>query len=79
MSSMTKTPTPDIVDTPTAADMLGVSPHTLRAARTRGTGALADLPVVRIGRAIRYRVVDIHAWVEAHIDIPANSAAAHGI
>ncbi len=61
--------TPELVTETAAARILGVSPRTMQAAR-RGClpgNPLRDLPHVAIGRTIRYRRVDIIAWIERHI------------
>lgn len=42
------------------ADLLAVSPATVRYWRHRGTGPRG----VNLGRQVRYRRVDVEAWVE---------------
>ena len=42
-----------------AAQSLGICERTLYALTKRG-----ELPVIRIGRAVRYSVDDIRAWIE---------------
>jgi len=57
-------PAPLLLDTATAAAMLGLSPRTLEAMRARGGGP----PYVRVSaRCIRYRVADLEAWASAHV------------
>ena len=50
------------------AAALGICERTLYGLTKRG-----DLPVVRIGRAVRYSVDDIVAWIERSKKISANS------
>lgn len=50
---------PLLVDTASAAAMLGLSPRTLEGMRARGGGP----PYVRVSaRCVRYRVTDLEAW-----------------
>lgn len=67
----------DLVTEPEAARALGVSPGTLKAARLHRlrSNPLRDLPHVRIGRAVRYRRSDIHAWIEANLVRPGEASA----
>lgn len=51
------------------ADMLGTTPGTLTVARARGVGAFSDLPWVKIGRAVRYRLSDVLAWIDEHTHV----------
>lgn len=44
-----------------AARLLGFHPDTLRRLRRGGGGP----PFLRIGRAVRYRLVDVDAWAQA--------------
>jgi excisionase family DNA binding protein len=44
-----------------AADLLGVKPQTLAVWATHGR---YGLPVVKVGRSVRYRRSDIEAWLE---------------
>lgn len=44
-----------------AAVVLAIKPQTLAAWRCRGA---QSLPFVKIGRAVRYRVSDLEAWME---------------
>lgn len=53
-----------LITTPAAAAVLGVSQQFLEQDRlTRRHG----IPFVRVGRAIRYRQVDLDTWVERNI------------
>ncbi|MGM5053308.1 helix-turn-helix transcriptional regulator [Rhizobium sp. 814_E9_N1_1] len=59
---LTNAPAPLLVETREAAQILGLSASTLekwRFHRTPGTP-----PVVRIGRACRYRLADLREWVD---------------
>lgn len=51
------------LDTPQAAEYLGLQKSTLEAWRSRGGGPR----FARLGRAIRYRKVDLDSWVEARL------------
>lgn len=56
MSTATN-PAPLLVDSVRAGEMLGVSSRTIFALNATG-----ELPAVRIGRAVRYRVADLEAF-----------------
>lgn len=56
-----------------AADLLGVSPVTLAVWRCRRR---YDLPFVRVGRRIRYRMADVVSFVERRTVRPDLSPAA---
>lgn len=49
------------VDTKGAADFLGVKDQTVRAWRRSG---VVKIPFFRVGRAVRYRMADLEAFVE---------------
>jgi hypothetical protein len=67
---------PLLVTEKETARMLGLSDSTLIANRFKGTPLL---PFVRIGkRSIRYRVSDIHDFVNRNSPKPAASVAAQG-
>ena len=51
-----------LLHTPEAARILKISPVTLE--RWRGLGAGPKF--CRLGRAIRYRLSDLHSWVDAN-------------
>ncbi|OGQ00359.1 MAG: hypothetical protein A2Z40_05735 [Deltaproteobacteria bacterium RBG_19FT_COMBO_60_16] len=51
---------------PQAAELLGVRPQTLMNARCTGSGAYAELPYYRMGRAIRYAEEDIAQFLHRH-------------
>jgi excisionase family DNA binding protein len=52
-----------LLDTKQAAQALNVDDQTLRNKRSKGT---LDLPFVRVGGAIRYRLEDIKAFIARH-------------
>jgi hypothetical protein len=56
----------DLLTEKEAARALGVSPHTLKAARLHrlASNPLRDLPHVRIGRCVRYRREDVSTFIE---------------
>ena len=58
----------ELIQESDAAELLGISPATLKAARLRQLPAnpLRDLPHVRIGRCVRYRPSDIVDWINRH-------------
>lgn len=58
-----KMQTESLLDTKQAAQILGLHPHTLTQARR--TGRL-KIPVIRLGHAVRYRVEDLNAFIEAN-------------
>ena len=60
-----------------AAQALGFSIETLKSARIhrKASNPLRDLPFVRIGRNVRYRKVDIDAFIEDHIVDPRRGVA----
>ena len=53
-----------------AAPYTGLSTHGLRAMRRQGRGPA----YLRLGRAIRYRIVDLDAWMTAHRVEPREAA-----
>ncbi len=56
------TETCSLIDSRTAADLLGLKPHTLAVWRTRGVGPA----FTRLSRrSIRYRRADVEAWADA--------------
>lgn len=50
-----------LVDDKTAAAILDVSPGTLSVWRSTGR---YNLPFLKIGRKVRYRLADLEAWME---------------
>ena len=48
-----------VFDTPETASYLAVAEQTLRKMRVDGDGP----PFVQMGRAVRYRIVDLDAWI----------------
>ncbi len=57
-----------------AAKLLSASPRTLQAWRVKGVGPT----FVRIGRTIRYRTVDLSAWIEARVVTSEHVASSAG-
>ena len=60
---MTAEHSEELLTTPEAARLLTLSPRTLERHRLAGTGPR----FVALGRAIRYRRRDVHAFVEEHL------------
>jgi hypothetical protein len=52
-----------------AADLLRLSTRTLQAWRVREVGP----PFLRAGRAVRYRRLDIAAWIDANLVSPGKN------
>lgn len=67
---------PALITEPQAAEALGVSPGTLKAARLHRlpSNPLRDLPHVRIGKSVRYRREDVVRWIEDHLIRPGEAA-----
>jgi predicted DNA-binding transcriptional regulator AlpA len=63
-----------LVRGPDAAKYIGMSDIYLRKSRCDGTryGHTPAPPFVRIGRAIRYDIADLDAFIEAHKHEPAS-------
>lgn len=72
---MTHTLPDHLLTEPEAAQALGVSPGTLKAARLHRlrSNPLRDLPHIRIGRSVRYRVSDINQWLDANVVRPGEA------
>lgn len=51
------------VDTKGAAERIGLASKTLENMRTKGGGPR----FMKLGRAVRYRVADLDAWMSAHV------------
>ncbi len=56
----------ELLDEPQTAAQLNMTPLALRVARCRGM----DLPYVKIGRRVRYRVADVKAYLAAKTVLP---------
>lgn len=56
-----KTNQPKLLTTAQAAEYLGVTASTLHTWRCRRRYAI---PFVRVGRAVRYKLADLNAWIE---------------
>ncbi|MDX9887292.1 helix-turn-helix domain-containing protein [Thauera sp.] len=54
----------DLLDEKAAAAFLDLSPGTLSVWRSTGR---YRLPFVKIGRKVRYRRADLHAWLSARV------------
>ena len=52
----------ELLDEKQAAEHLTVSPGTLSVWRSTGR---YNLPFVKVGRRVRYRLTDLNAWLEA--------------
>lgn len=52
-----------VVSTRDAATYVGFTEQWMRSMRTDGTGPR----YLKVGRAVRYRVSDLDAWIEAHL------------
>ena len=61
-----------LLTTEQAGGRLGLAPATLDNDRCDGR---LGVPFVRMGRAIRYRPIDLDAWVSARVVRPAKVAA----
>jgi predicted DNA-binding transcriptional regulator AlpA len=63
---------PRLLNTEQVAELLGIKPHTLAVARCDSTSSLAQIPYIKIGRSVRYRLADIEAFLEDHmVGVPA--------
>jgi excisionase family DNA binding protein len=51
----------DLLTRPQAAEFLGLRPQTLAAWATTGRHSL---PMVKVGRAVRYRLSDLERWLQ---------------
>lgn len=65
---MTKPPpkSPILIDSREAARLLSISPRKLWELTNVG-----EIPSLRIGRAVRYRVADLEAWTERQVTAAA--------
>ena len=61
----------DLLDEQQAADTINVTPGTLSVWRSTGR---YNLPFIKVGRKVRYRRVDLEAWLESRTR--ANGATA---
>lgn len=59
----TTTPMDRLLTTPQVADLTGLATATLQNMRSRGLGE--GPPYVHIGRAVRYRMSAVQAWIES--------------
>jgi hypothetical protein len=58
-----------------AAPLCGTTAHMLRLARARGWiwDGVPGPPFLKFGRAVRYRLADIQAWIDAHEPVRSNA------
>lgn len=63
---------PTLIDTPQAAEYLGIKPSTLEIWRVRGTGPIYK----KIGRLVRYSADDLDAYLEAQTRSSTSQPAA---
>ena len=56
-----------------SAELLNLSPKTLETKRCRGGGP----PFVSMGRAIRYREADLHAWAAGNLRRSTSDSGDH--
>lgn len=61
----------DLLDQNQAAQLLHVTPGTLSVWRSTGR---YSIPFVKVGRSVRYRLADLHSWIESRTQ--ANGATA---
>ena len=52
----------DLLDQNQAAQLLHVTPGTLSVWRSTGR---YSIPFVKVGRSVRYRLSDLHSWIES--------------
>lgn len=64
-----------LLNTDEAAAVLNVSPWTLRHDARDGK---LGVPVVRIGRAVRYRPRDLERWISRRVSVPGVDLRGHG-
>lgn len=57
-----------LVDTGAAAEVCGMKRSTLNG--WRSTDNPNQPPFVRVGRLVRYRLADLHAWIETRTEHP---------
>lgn len=69
---MTASPSAPLLTREQAAARLGLAPQTLAGWATKGTVAL---PLVKLGRSVRYRAADVDALIEAGVKAPADLTA----
>lgn len=60
------------VDTKGAAERIGLASKTLENMRTRGDGP----QFMKLGRAVRYRIADLDAWMAARLVSSTSERAA---
>lgn len=73
MQEHTEAATHEVLNDRQAAAFLGVSPGTLANWRSQGT---VGVPYVRLGRAVRYRVRDLQAFLDRQTIGPCGAVQA---
>lgn len=63
------------LNTKQAAELLNLSPKTLETRRCIGGGP----PFVSMGRAIRYREADLHAWASGNLRRSTSDSGEHAV
>lgn len=58
--------TPRVLTEKQAAPYVGLSESTLRQSRCKSGGEIDAPPWVKFGKAVRYVVDDLDAWIERH-------------
>jgi excisionase family DNA binding protein len=66
-------PTPLLVDTKMAAELLTIGERSLWRLTKRG-----DIPAIRLGRSVRYRVADLEAYIAKLAQLPADAGPVDG-
>lgn len=69
---MTATPQPGLAKADEVAAYLGTSANQLNRLRYEGQGPA----FVKLGRSVRYRWPDVHAWVDANVKTSSAGGAA---
>ena len=55
-----------LLTTKEVATMLGIKPHTLEV--NRSYGGRINIPYIKIGRLVRYRLADVEAFIARHLE-----------
>ena len=59
-----------LLTTKQVAKHIGICAHTLEVARCEG-GKFAEIPYIKMGRNVRYRLADVEEFVENHLVSPS--------
>jgi excisionase family DNA binding protein len=73
---MNKIDFPELLTRDQAAQYVGVKPQTLALWRSVGR---YGIPVIKVGRLVRYRRTDLDAWLEARTIGAGCKAITHGV